>query len=143
MKKSGVLNARLMSELTKLRHMDKIVICDAGFPIPRHAEVIDVSLVAGVPTVPQVLKAVLNEVIFEEYMIFDMMRDYNKEYYKEITSLLAAQKSSEVSMSEFQDFAEDAKVFVRTGDLAPCSNILLISASGVPVMCDPLNVVCP
>lgn len=70
MKKRGILNAQLMSELTKLRHTDKMVICDAGFPIPKDATVVDVSLIAGVPTLPQVLKAVLNEIIVEEYAIF-------------------------------------------------------------------------
>ena len=35
MKKNGLLNAELMGELTKLRHQDKFVICDIGFPIPK------------------------------------------------------------------------------------------------------------
>ena len=34
MKKTGILNAELAYELTKLRHTDKMVICDAGYPIP-------------------------------------------------------------------------------------------------------------
>ena len=35
-----------------MRHMDKIVICDAGFPVPEGKTLVDVSLVAGLPTVP-------------------------------------------------------------------------------------------
>ena len=81
MKKNGLLNAELMGELTKLRHQDKFVICDIGFPIPRGAKVVDVSLVEGLPSFLQVLKAVLNEVIVEDYVIFDFMKDYNVEYY--------------------------------------------------------------
>lgn len=142
MKKNGVLNAQLMGELTKLRHTDKVVICDAGFPIPRDAAMVDVSLVAGVPTMMQTLKAVLNEGIFEEYIIFDMMKDYNKEYHAEIKKLLHAQKSSEMTMPEFIESAKDAKLYIRTGELLPCSNIMLVSASGVPALCEPLDVVC-
>lgn len=142
MKKTGILNGQLMYELTKLRHTDKMVICDAGFPIPRDAVMVDVSLTAGMPTMIDTLKAVLNEAIFEEYVIFDMMKDYNKEYYGIITELLRKQKSQEMSMPEFIDLASDAKFYVRTGELAPCSNILLVSASGVPFICDPLNVSC-
>lgn len=139
-KKGGLLNAELVCELTKLRHMDKMVICDAGFPIPREAVVVDVSLVEGVPAMPQVLKAVLNECIFEEYIIFDMMKEVNMPYYQFIQDTFKSQKSSEVSMEDFQKAAKDAKFYVRTGDLEPCANILLVSASGVPVMCDPLNI---
>ena len=50
MKKTGIFNVQLMMELTKLRHMDQFVICDAGFPVPKDANVVDVSLIAGVPS---------------------------------------------------------------------------------------------
>lgn len=143
MKKAGVLNAQLMCELTKLRHTDKIVICDAGFPIPKEAIIVDVSLVEGIPTMPQVLKAVLNEIIVEEYVIFDMMKNVNKEYYDFIKSTFKGeQKKMEISMAAFQETAIDAKVFVRTGDLAPCANIMLTSASGVSAICEPMNITC-
>ena len=132
MKKRGILNAQLMSELTKLRHTDKMVICDAGFPIPKDATVVDVSLIAGVPTLPQVLKAVLNEIIVEEA---------NKEYYDFVKETFKdKQKYSEVSMPEFQKMTADAKFYVRTGELAPCSNIMLVSASGVDIFCDPMDI---
>ena len=121
-----------MSELTKLRHTDKMVICDAGFPIPKDATVVDVSLIAGVPTLPQVLKAVLNEIIMEEA---------NKEYYDFVKETFKdKQKYSEVSMPEFQKMTADAKFYVRTGELAPCSNIMLVSASGVDIFCDPMDI---
>ena len=141
MKKRGILNAQLMSELTKLRHTDKMVICDAGFPIPKDATVVDVSLIAGVPTLPQVLKAVLNEIIVEEYAIFDIMEEANKEYYDFVKETFKdKQKYSEVSMPEFQKMTADAKFYVRTGELAPCSNIMLVSASGVDIFCDPMDI---
>lgn len=113
MKKSGVLNANLMYELTKLRHLDKLVICDAGFPIPKGATVVDVSLVAGIPTFMQTLKAVLNEMIFEEYIIFDFMKVHNKEYYDEVKEIFVNQKSSEISMEDFIEVSkEDRKSVV-------------------------------
>ena len=143
MKKAGILNAQFMYELTKLRHMDKMVICDAGFPIPQCAVTVDVSLTVGIPTMPQVLKAVLNEIIVEEYVIFDMMKDVNTEYYDFVkTTFKEKQKNAEISMSDFQEKAKEAKFFVRTGDLAPCANIMLTSASGVPSMCEPLDIIC-
>lgn len=143
MKKAGILNAQLMCELTGLRHMDKMVICDAGFPIPRDAVVVDLSLVAGVPTVPEVVKAVLNEIIVEEYAIFDMMKEVNQEYYTFVKSTFKeSQKASEISMEEFLNLTEDARFYIRTGDLAPCANMMLTSASGVDFICEPLDISC-
>lgn len=134
MKKTGVLNAELMYELTKLRHQDKLVICDAGFPIPKGATVVDVSLVAGIPTFLQTLRAVLNEMIVEEYLIFDFMEQYNREYYDELKQIFVHQKASQVSMPEFIEASREAKLFIRTGELKPASNILLVSATGVQEM---------
>lgn len=140
MKKSGVLNANLMYELTKLRHLDKLVICDAGFPIPKGATVVDVSLVPGIPTFMQTLKAVLNEMIFEEYIIFNFMKVHNKEYYDEVKEMFVNQKSSEISMEDFIEVSKEAKLFIRTGELKPASNILLTSATGVREMNETLNI---
>ncbi len=140
MKKTGILNADLQYELTKLRHQDKLVICDAGFPIPKGSTIVDVSLVAGIPTFMQTLKAVLNEMIVEEYMVFDFMKQYNTDYYEEVTKMFTNQKASEVSMPDFIEASKDVKLFIRTGELKPASNILLVSATGVKEMNETLDV---
>lgn len=140
MKKTGILNAELMGELTKIRHKDKLVICDAGFPIPKGSTVVDVSLVAGIPTMVQVLKAVLNEIIVEDFTIFDKMKEANKEYYDFVTEIFKAQAHFEADMDGFIAKAQDAKLFIRTGELKPCSNIMLTSASGVKERCDVFDI---
>ena len=116
MKKSGILNAGLLGELAKLRHTDKLVICDAGFPIPAGANTVDVSLVAGIPDFPQVLRAVLDEMIFESYVVFDNMREKNPEYYENLVKTFEKQESREVPFKEFVELSKEAKLFIRTGE---------------------------
>ena len=140
MKKTGIFNVQLMMELTKLRHMDQFVICDAGFPVPKDANVVDVSLIAGVPSFMLVLKAVLNELIVEDCTIFDSMKEYNRETYDELQKIFVKQDKKEVSMEEFIELSANAKLFIRTGELKPASNILLTSASGAGPKRDPYDV---
>lgn len=132
MKKGGILNAALMYELTKLRHNDKMVICDVGFPIPKDAVVVDVSLIDGVPDAMTTLKAVLNEIIVEEYAVSASMAERNPEYYGQLKEIFVNQACKELVGKDFVDYTKDAKFFVRTGEFKPYSNILLVSASGVP-----------
>ena len=132
MKKSGILNAQLLSELTKLRHGDKLLICGAGFPIPVGGNVVDSALVGGIPDLPQTLKAVLNEMVFESYVIMNTLAEKNPEYYQLITQLFQAQTHVEVPMEEFIILAQDVKLFIRTGELRSASNLMLASASGTP-----------
>lgn len=130
MKKGGILNAKLMGELTKLRHFDSMVICDIGYPIPKDANVVDLSLVAGIPSFMQTLKAVLNEVIFMEYTIFDFMEEANKETYDQVVAIFKNQEAHQVGMEEFRELTKSANLFVRTGETLPASNIYLVASSG-------------
>jgi len=132
MKKSGILNAELMFGLTSLGHYDVVLICDSGFPIPRGADCIDLAIVENLPTMPQVLTAVLGEAIFSDYYIPDNMAERNKASYDYVTGLLSRQTKNEVPFSELCAIAEKAKLIIRTGDCRPCSNVALVSASGVP-----------
>ena len=59
MLKHGILNPHLLSLLARVRHTNLLVISDLGFPFWPMIETIDLSLVSGVPTVAQVLAAVL------------------------------------------------------------------------------------
>ena len=58
--KNTVINAELGYALATARHKDAIVICDANMPIPDGCNVIDVSLIRGVPTLEQTMCAILN-----------------------------------------------------------------------------------
>ncbi|MEO6004224.1 MAG: RbsD/FucU family protein [Opitutus sp.] len=55
----GILNPQLSALLARVRHTNTLVIADRGFPFWPGLETIDLSLVDGIPTVPQVLEAVL------------------------------------------------------------------------------------
>ena len=56
--KNTVINAELGYALATARHKDAIVICDANMPIPDGCNVIDVSLIRGVPTLEQTMCAI-------------------------------------------------------------------------------------
>lgn len=53
-----ILNPHLLAMLARVRHTNRLVIADAMFPSWPDVPEIDLSLVAGLPSVPQVLAAV-------------------------------------------------------------------------------------
>lgn len=121
-----------MYELTKLRHRDKMVICDVGFPIPKDATVVDVSLIDGVPDAMTTLKAVLNEIIVEACAVSSSMEERNPEYHSQLKEIFRNQEFKKLAGQDFVEYTRDAKFFVRTGEFKPYSNMVLVSASGVP-----------
>ena len=49
MLKSGILNPRINSLLSIVRHTNTLVIADRGFPFWKEVETVDISLVDGIP----------------------------------------------------------------------------------------------
>ena len=58
MLKSGILNPTLLSLLARVRHTNRLVPADRGFPFCPQIEMIDLSLVDDIPKVLAVLRAI-------------------------------------------------------------------------------------
>ena len=134
MKKNGIINRGLLKGIGEIGHTDMIFICDAGFPIPKDSLCIDLSIVKGFPTIDVVLEALLGEVVVEEYFVHDLMKKVNLECYEYVKSCLDRQEGNEVAFGILKEKANQAKMMIRTGDIRPCSNLVLVAASGVPEM---------
>lgn len=129
-KKLGILNAALMREIAALSHFDSFALCDIGFPIPRDAVIIDLALTRGLPGMFQVLKAVCAEVVVESVTLMDAAPEANPRLDAAAKSVFRRQKIEYRGFEDFRRLAAGAKFFVRTGEDAPCSNLILVSASG-------------
>lgn len=131
MKKSGIINPELARALAALGHYDAFVICDMGFPIPRDAVRIDLTLVPGIPRFLPVLRACLREVAVQEMVLLEGIKTANPELDQAIGALRTHQELHYLPLPEFRSQAKEAAFYVRTGETLPCSNIYLVSASGV------------
>ena len=68
MKSGNLLNPALSAAIASLGHTEYLVIADAGLPIPKGVEVIDLSLCRGVPAFLDAVKTVLAELVVESYI---------------------------------------------------------------------------
>ena len=92
MKKRGIINPDLAYALADLGHMDSFVICDMGFPIPKDAKRIDLSVVAGMPEFLPVLKACLNEVAVQEMVLMEGVVSSNEYLHDQILHMVHIHK---------------------------------------------------
>lgn len=140
MRKKGIVNGKLMGALAGMGHTERIVITDAGLPIPKECDVIDLALVDGIPSFLDTVKAVLNEAIFEKVAIFAPMQEANKPVFETLNSMLPNQEKKLLDGEAFIHEVSKAKIVIRTAEFSPCCNIILYSASGVKEICEPLDV---
>lgn len=127
MKKIGTLNARLSSIIASMGHTDRLVICDAGLPIPRGSEVVDLALRPGVPGFIETLETVLEELEVEQAVIAEEMKGNG--VHARLRGLLKGVALDEVAHDEFKALTEQQGniAFVRTGETTPYANVMLYS----------------
>jgi D-ribose pyranase len=127
MRKSGILNQRILSATGSLGHTDGIVVCDAGLPIPLGVERIDLAVVRGVPRFLEVLEPLMAEIVVEKIILAEEMVTASPELYASIRKLAGSIAIEQVSHEELKRLTHSAKAIVRTGEFTPYANVILQS----------------
>ena len=129
MKRSGILNSDLSRIIASMGHTDKLVVCDAGLPIPKNSDVVDLALTKNIPRFVDTLKVILEELKVEEAIVTNELIKGNSKFFKEINSLLNGTKIKKVNHEKFKEITRNGGnvTFVRTGEATPYANIILIS----------------
>src|SRR5699024_12805443 len=65
MLKRGLINPQLDEALSHLGHTDSVVFADAGLPLPGDVAVVDLSITFGLPSMDEVVRAVMAELAVE------------------------------------------------------------------------------
>ncbi len=138
MKKTTLLNASLSHSIATLGHTDSLTICDAGLPIPKTVERIDLALTAGVPSFLQTVDAVIAEMFVERVVLAEEIKYKNPDIYTALLSRLQQLEQQQgnqiqinyVAHEVFKELTHSNKAIVRTGECSPYANVILYS--GVP-----------
>ena len=121
----AILSPRLLALLAGAGHTDLIVIADAGLPIPSGLEVIDLSLVSGVPSFIQVLDAIRKVLAVESAVMARETR--GQALYGELVPRLKGLSVEELSHEEFKARLSKARGVIRTGETTPYANLGLVA----------------
>lgn len=128
MLRSGILNPHVLSLVARVRHTNALVIADWAFPSWPGLETVDLSLVAGVPTVLQVLEAILPGWDCHTAYMAAEFREHNPPATQ--SAFQRALGSAVITFEPHVDFKKrvpGATGLIRTGDHTVYGNILLVS----------------
>jgi len=127
MKKSGIQNPEINAVISSIGHTQYIIIADSGLPIPKGVPCIDISLVSGIPSFMDALKAVKAELVVESYILASELKKVRPEGYNEIKKEMAALPGKLVPHVKFKELSREAYAIIRTGEASPYANIILIA----------------
>ena len=125
--KTGILNPHVNALLARVRHTNTLVIADRGFPFWPQIEIVDLSLVDDVPTVLQVINAVLPNFSIGKAWMASEFRAHNSPAM--VASFVAVLPSVNFEPHiEFKRRVPGAIGLIRTGDTTPYANLIIESA---------------
>jgi len=125
---AGIINPQLNSLLSRVRHTNMLVIADAAFPFWPQIETVDISLMKGIPTILQVLDAVLPNWLCGEIIMAEEYKQHNTRPHQAAwaRACRGIRRTFEPHL-EFKKRIPQAIGLVRTGDTTAYGNMILIS----------------
>jgi D-ribose pyranase len=123
----GTLNGQLARVISELGHTDRLVVTDAGLPVPAGVERVDLAVRENLPRFLDLLDVVLAEVAVEGALLSEEIGRVSPEMLGEIERRLAAVgvTPSFVPHTQFKQETAGARAAVRSGEFTPYANVLL------------------
>ena len=133
MKKGTVLNADISRVISRLGHTDTVVVCDAGLPIPKTTERVDLALTQGVPTFMQVVDVVTTEMQVEAAILALEIKQHNPQLHETLLSHIEQLQQHQgntieiryITHEQFKVNTAASLAVIRSGECSPYANIIL------------------
>jgi len=127
MKKTKVINSDISRVIAQMGHFDKLSIGDAGMPVPKGTEKIDLAVDKGIPSFMDVLNNVLEELEVQKVYLAEEIKENNPQILAQITDRLPDTPVKFIPHSDMKAELNNCHAFIRTGEMTPYANILLES----------------
>lgn len=129
MLRTGILNPQINSLLSRVRHTNTLVIADRGFPFWPTVETIDLSLVADIPRVLDVLRAIRANFVIGRIFMAEEFRVHNPPaVFNDFAEAMSGVNTEFEPHVEFKKRTPQAIGLIRTGDSTQYANMIVESS---------------
>lgn len=125
MKKSGLLHPELSALVAAAGHGQRIVVADTGTPIPAGVPRIELGVTAGLPSLLDVLRAILQELVIEGAEVAQETREVSPDWYAQLVDVLPVAPQPTTHQA-IKDSLPEVLAVIRTGEATPYANVVLI-----------------
>lgn len=129
MYKGQCLHPGLLQVLAQTGHTDTICVGDAGLPIPKGVERVDLAWKRGEPRWLDVCRLLREEMVVEKIYLAEEMKEKNPKMREEFLELFPEVTVEYIPHEELKRRTKDVKAVIRTGECSPYCNCIL--AAGV------------
>ena len=137
MKETGIVNRHIAAAISEQGHGDLLLVADAGFAIPKHVEVIDISLAENVPMVMDLLEELNKFFSVEKMYMSKETEEISPSLFKKVSAAFGENVEVEtLPHAEMKKLSREVKAAIRTGDFTAYGNVILVSGAGDRWYCE-------
>lgn len=121
-----IINGQLASLLARFRHINTIAIVDGPFPTYPNLETVDLAVVLGLPSIPDVLKAILPHLeVSSVTMAAEFEQKVDGGVVSEYLKVISHLPLNIVAHEDFKVKVGQTLGIIHTGDNVPYSSVIL------------------
>jgi len=126
--KDGILHPQLARVLAEIRHMDMLVIGDAGLPVPKGVERIDLGWKKRSPGYLEVLTEIEKVLVIEKAIFADEALTVTPEFHEKALEILPKNiPISYIPHTGLKETSKQARAIILTGEFTGYTNVILIA----------------
>ena len=127
MYKGNCLHPQLSRVMAETGHTDCLCITDAGFPISKETERIDLAWKADEPAWLDVCQMILNEMAIEHIYLAEEIEEKNPAKQAAFLKLCQGIPVTYITHAELKERSKTARAVIRTGEFSPFCNCILVA----------------
>ncbi|MGI9226941.1 MAG: RbsD/FucU domain-containing protein [Candidatus Nanopelagicaceae bacterium] len=121
-----IINGQLASLLARFRHVNTIAIVDGPFPTYPNVETVDLAVVLGLPSIPDVLTAILPHIEVTSITMAQEFEDkVDAKVVSEYRKVISHLPVNIIAHENFKVKVGQALGIIHTGDNVPYSSVIL------------------
>ena len=120
------MHPELLRAVARAGHGDWVVVADHGLPIPRGPERVELGVRDGLPTVLEVARALLDEMVTESALLASESRTASSAWHEEALRSCQGLEVGYLDHERLKEGLKDALIVVRTGERTPYANVVLV-----------------
>ena len=126
--KEGIFHPQLLRVLGEIRHKDMLIIGDAGLPVPKGVERVDLGWKKGSPGYLEVLEEIAKVLVIDEAVFAEEALEVSKDLHEKALKILPeGLPVSYVPHTQLKEMSKDAKAIILTGEFTGYTNVILVA----------------
>lgn len=126
-KTNKILNPKLNSVISGMKWGEILIIADAGLPVPKQVDKLDLSICSGKPVLEDLLPLIKDSLVFDKVIVASEMEKANEKKFSYVKEMFGDKFETMGNLDWEEQLLPKATLVVQTGETTPYGNVIFVA----------------